>query len=175
MDRATKEALVGELKELFNSTSAVVLVDYRSLNAMDMVILRKKLHQSSSKVRVLKNTLAKIAAKGTPFEGLAEQLVDTRALIFSDQDPVGQAKTVLDFAKEHEALKIQGGLLLSQGRTTMLSAKDVEALAKLPSKEELIVKLLFLMQSPATQFVRTLKEVPAKFARVLSAIASSKR
>jgi len=174
VERSAKEALVGEMKEMFTSVSAAVLVNYQGLSANDLVELRKKLNENSSKMRVVKNTLAKIAAEGTPFEEIASQLVDARALVVSYEDPVGQAKVLLDFAKEHDALKVYGGLLSTSGRVSVLSEKEIEALAKLPSKEELIVKLLFILQSPAIQIVRTLNEIPAKFVRVLSAIAESK-
>ncbi|MGK5093230.1 50S ribosomal protein L10 [Deltaproteobacteria bacterium TL4] len=173
MDKTAKEALIGELKELFTSASAAILVDYRGLTANDIVELRKKLSESSSKMKVIKNTLAKIASKGTPFEGLNDQLVNTRAIVAS-QDPVGQAKVLTDFAKKKTSLVIQGGILSTQGRTSLLTESEVQALAKLPSRDELLVKFLFLLQAPAAQFVRTLSEVPAKFLRVLSAIAESK-
>jgi len=174
VDRAAKKAFVAEMKEIFETTPSAILVNYQGLEVNKMVELRKKLNSVSSKMRILKNTLAKISAEGTPFEALSEQFVGTRALIFGAEDPVQQAKMLLEFAEENSEIEIQGGILANEGRVSVLNEKDIKALATLPSKEELIVKVLFLMQAPATQFVRTLHEVPAKFVRVLAAIADSK-
>ncbi len=175
MDRATKEATVAELKELFNSVASAILVDSNGLTANKVVELRKDLNQSDAKMRIVKNTLAKIALEGTPFEPMKDQFQGTRALIFSYENPVGPAKVVHEFRKENDKLQVQGGLLSTEGKVSILNEAEVEALASLPSKEELIAKLLFLLNAPITQFVRTLNEVPAKFVRTLSAIADSKQ
>ncbi len=174
MDRSQKEAQVAEIREIFTSASAGVLVDYRGLEANQLVELRQQLNKSASAMKVIKNTLARIASEGTPFAVMESEFVETRALVYSAEDPVGQAKILTDFVKENPKLIIKAGVLADANRTSLLKAEEVEALAKLPSREELIVKLLFLMQAPATQFVRTLNEVPAKFVRALSAIADSK-
>ncbi len=175
MDKATKEVVVAELRDLFSSASAAVLIDSRGLQANKVVELRKELNKAGSKMKVVKNTLAKIAADGTPFESFKDQFVETRALIFSSGDPVEQAKVVSKFAEENDQLQIKAGLLASAAKTSLLSKEEVEALAKLPAKEELIAKLLFLLNAPITQFVRTLNEVPASFVRAVSAIADSKQ
>jgi large subunit ribosomal protein L10 len=175
MDRSQKEQFLEELRGIFGSATSGVLVDYQGMSAAEVVELRQKLNESASSMKVLKNTLARLAAQDTPFAQLAEQFVQTRALIYSDTDPVGQAKAVTDFAKDHQKLRVLAGLLAEENRATVLTEQEVVALSKLPSKEELLVKILFLMQAPATQFVRTLNEVPAKFVRVLAAIAESKQ
>ena len=174
MDRSQKEAQVAEIREIFTTASAGVLVDYRGLEANKLVELRQQLHKSSSSMKVIKNTLARIAAEGTPFALMEQEFVDTRALVYSEEDPVGQAKVLTEFVKDNPKLVIKAGVLADANRSSLLKAEEVEALSKLPSREELIVKLLFLMQAPATQFVRTLNEVPAKFVRALAAIAESK-
>lgn len=174
MDRSQKETVVGEIREIFSCATAGVLVDYRGLEANKIVELRQQLRNSASTMKVLKNTLARLAAEGTPFAVLQQEFVDTRALVYSETDPVGQAKILTEFAKTNPQLVIKAGVLADPNRTSLLNAGEVEALAKLPSREELIVKILFLMQAPATQFVRTLNEVPAKFVRALAAIAESK-
>ena len=173
MNRDQKEQFVEELKGLFAKAPAGVLVDYQGLSANDLVGLRKKLREVQSSMKVLKNTLARIAVKDTPYAELQEQFVRTRAMVFSE-NPVEQAKVLTEYADKHENLKIHAGLLVDSGRISVLDPDQLQALAKLPSKEELLVKLLFLMQAPATQFVRTLNEVPAKFVRALAAIAQSK-
>lgn len=175
MDRSSKEALVAELKDLFNNAASAVLVDSNGLEANKVVELRKGLNEADSKMRIIKNTLAKIASEGTPFEAMKDQFKGTRALIFSYDNPIGPAKVASEFAKENEQLQIKGGILSDDGKASLLSEADVQALANLPSKEELIAKLLFLLNAPITMFVRTLNDVPGKFVRTLSAIADSKQ
>ena len=174
MERNQKETQVSKLQSIFNSMSAAVLVDYRGIEANQMVELRKKLNESSSNLKVIKNSLARIAAKETPFSELSEQFTQTRALIYSDSDPVMQAKVLIDEAKDIENLKILSGILVSDGKTNILTSEEVESLSKLPSREELLVKLLFLLKSPMTQFVSTLNEVPSKFVRILASIRDNK-
>jgi len=174
MERSQKEAQVSELRSIFNNMSAGVLVDYRGIEANQVVELRKQLNDASSTMKVLKNSLARIAAEDTPFSELADQFTQTRALVYSDDDPVVQAKVLSEAAKNIDNLKILVGILVGDSKTSILNTSEVEALSKLPSREELIVKLLFLMQAPATQFVRTLNAVPAKFVRTLAAIRDSK-
>ena len=175
MDRAAKEAVVADLKELFNAATAAVLVDSKGMTANKIIELRKELHQADSKIRIIKNTLAKIASEGTPFEGMKDEFQETRALVFSFENPLGPAKVASEFAKTNETLKIKMGLLANEGNIALLNAQEVQALANLPSREELIAKLLFLLNAPITQLVRTLNEVPAKFVRTLSAVADSKQ
>ena len=174
MDRIQKEAQVKELNSIFNKMTAGVLIDYRGIQANQIVELRKKLNDSSSTMKVIKNSLARIASNDTPFAELADQFTKTRAIVYSDGDPVEQAKVLSEQAANIENLKILAGILVGDGKTSILDSSQVEALSKLPSREELIVKLLFLLQAPATQFVRTLNAVPVKFVRTLAAIRDSK-
>ncbi len=174
VDRSQKETVVDEIREIFNNAAAGVLVDYRGLEANKIVELRQQLRNSASTMKVLKNTLARIASEGTPFGVLEKEFVETCALVYSPSDPVGQAKILTEFAKTNPQLVIKAGVLSDANRAAMLNAGEVEALAKLPSREELIVKVLFVLQAPSTQFVRTLNEVPAKFVRTLAAVAESK-
>ena len=174
MERNQKEAQVSELRSIFNNMSAGVLVDYSGIEANQVVKLRKKLNDASSTMKVIKNSLARIAAEDTPFSELADQFTQTRALVFSDCDPVEQAKVLSEAAKEIENLKILAGILVGDSKTSILNTGEVEALSKLPSREELIVKLQFLIQAPATQLIRTLYAVPAKFVRTLAEIRDSK-
>ncbi|MBC8257677.1 MAG: 50S ribosomal protein L10 [SAR324 cluster bacterium] len=175
MERSQKEAQVSELRSIFNNTSAGILVDYRGIEANQIVELRKKLNEASSTMKVIKNSLARLAAEDTPFSELAEQFTQTRALVFSAGDAVQQAKVLSEAAKKLENLKILAGILVDENKTSILNTGEVVALSKLPSREELLMKLLFLMQAPATQFVSTLNAVPAKFVRTLAAIRDSKQ
>ncbi|MCG8337736.1 MAG: 50S ribosomal protein L10 [Proteobacteria bacterium] len=174
MDRATKELLVKEYTELFSSAVTGVLVDYKGLNVEELTELRKTLFEKGSRFRVLKNSLAKIAATGTPFENLVDQFVETRALVYSKEDVAAPAKIVTDAAKKNEKIKLISGLLVSGEKGEVLDNQGVKALGNLPSKEELLTKLLFVMNAPITNFARTLNEVPAKFVRTLQAVADSK-
>ena len=174
MDKIQKEAQVKELNSIFKKMTAGVLIDYRGIEANHIVELRKKLNGSSSTMKVLKNSLARIACSDTPFAELADQFTKTRAIVYSDGDPVEQAKVLSEQAANIENLKILAGILVGDGKTSILDSSQIEALSKLPSREELIVKMLFLLQSPATQFVRTLNEVPVKFVRTLAAIRDNK-
>ena len=174
MDRIQKEAQVKELNSIFNKMTVGVLIDYRGIDANQIVELRKKLNGSSSTMKVIKNSLARIASNDTPFAELADQFTKTRAIVYSDGDPVEQAKVLSEQAANLENLKILAGILVGDGKTSILDSSQVEALSKLPSREELIVKLLFLLQAPATQFVLTIKAVPVKFVRTLAAIRDSK-
>ena len=174
MDRIQKEAQVKELNSIFNNMTAGVLIDYSGIEANQIVELRKKLNGSSSTMKVIKNSLARIASNDTPFAELADQFTKTRAIVYSDGDPVEQAKVLSEQAANIENLKILAGILVGDGKTSILDSSQVEALSKLSSREELIVKLLFLFQAPATKFIRTLNAVPVKFVRTLAAIRDSK-
>ena len=174
MERSQKKAQVSELRSIFNNMSAGILVDYRGIGANQVVELRKQLNDATSKMKVIKNSLARIAAKDTPYSELADQFTQTRALVYSDGDPVVQAKVLSEAAKNIDNLKILVGILVGDSKTSILNTGEVEALSKLPSREELIMKLLFLVQVPVTEFVRILNAVPAKFVRTLAAIRDSK-
>ena len=118
----------------------------------------------------LKNTLARRAIAGTPYEKLAESL--TGPLIYGiSNDPVTAAKVLNDFAKGNDKLVVKAGALPG----SVLDAAGVKALASLPSREELLAKLMGTMQAPIAQFVRTLNEVPARFARTLAAVRDAKQ
>jgi large subunit ribosomal protein L10 len=120
-------------------------------------------------LRVLKNTLARRAVKDTPFAGLADKMVGPLVYGISS-DPVATAKVMNEFAKGNEKFVIKAGAMPN----AVISAKEVAALASLPSREELLAKLLGTMQAPIAQFVRTLNEVPSKFARALAAVRDAK-
>ena len=173
MDKTEKEALVGTLAEIFNSAQIGFLADFRGLTAEQVNMLRRKLHDSNSSMKVLKNRIAKIAIKGTPFEELSDQLSEPRAFIYG-QDPVAPAKAVGEIAKDLEKFELLQGVLITKTGTSMLDAAQVSALGKLPSREVLLSQLLSVMNAPIGKFVRTINEVPAKFVRTLAAVAQSK-
>ena len=174
MDRSTKEALVEEYSDIFKNAISGVLVDYKGITVEELTTLRKALYGKNSKFRVLKNSLAKIGAKGTPCEELSEHFVETRAFVYSDEDVAAPAKVISDEAKDNDKLKLVAGVLVSGEKSEVLDIEGVKALSNMPTREDLLVKLLYVMNGPATGLVRTLNEVPASFVRTLSAIADSK-
>jgi len=146
-----KQATVSEVSAKLASAQAVIVAEYRGLDVGRVTQLRAKGRKSGMYLKVLKNTLARRAVKGTPFEKLAEQMSGPLMYGISD-DPVAGAKVFSEFAKENELFVIRGGAMPN----TVMSAKEVRALAALPSREELIAKLLGTMQAPITKLVRTM-------------------
>ena len=173
MERSQKEALIQEYNEIFSSAVSGVLVEYQGTTVEELTKLRKDLNAQGSRFRVLKNSLAKRAAAGTPYEGLADHFVKTRAFVYSDTDAAAP-KVITKAVKDNEKLKLIAGGLVTGETGVMLDAAGVEALGNLPSRDELLAKLLFLLNAPITNFARVLNEIPASFVRVLQAVADSK-
>lgn len=164
-----KQAVVAEVSAQVAQAQTIVLAEYRSLPVGDMTELRKKARESGVYFRVLKNTLARRAVAETPFKGLADQMVGPLAYGISS-DPVAAAKVLHEFSKGNERLVIKGGAMPN----VVMSAKDVAALAKMPSRQELLATLMGTMQAPIAKFVRTLNEVPGKFVRTVAAVRDQK-
>ena len=164
-----KQAMVSEVAAKLQGAQSVIVAEYRGLNVERVTQLRSKARKSGVWLRVLKNTLARRAVKGTPFEKLSDQMVGPLMYGIS-QDPVAGAKVLSEFAKENELFVIKAGAMPG----SVMSAKDIKALASLPSREQLIATLLGTMQAPVAKLVRTMNEVPGKFARTLAAYRDSK-
>ena len=164
-----KQAVVAEVAAELAKAQAVIVAEYRGLDVARVTQLRSKARKSGLYLRVLKNTLARRAVKGTPFEKLSDQMVGPLMYGIAT-DPVAGAKVIAEFAKENELFIIKGGAMAN----TKMSDKDVKALALLPSREELIAKLMGTMQATVAKLVRTMNEVPGKFARTLAAYRDSK-
>ena len=160
-----KQAVVSEVAAELAKAQAVIVAEYRGLDVGRVTQLRAKARKSGLYLRVLKNTLARRAVKGTPFEKLTEQMVGPLMYGIA-QDPVAGAKVLSEFAKENELFVIKGGAMAN----TKMSDKDVKALAALPSREQLIAQLMGTLQAPVAKLVRTMNEVPAKFVRTLAAL-----
>jgi large subunit ribosomal protein L10 len=172
--KEAKHVMVGSLTEIFKEHEVGFLVDFRGMTVESVTELRRRLHGTKSGMRVLKNRMAKIAAKGTPYEPLSGQMIQTRALVYG-KDPIGPAKVMLKFATENDKFKLIGGVLVTQTGGVMLDAGKIKALGTMPPREELLGKVLFLMKAPQTNFVRTLNEIPAKFVRTLAAVRDAKQ
>jgi large subunit ribosomal protein L10 len=164
-----KQAVVSEIAAQLGSAQAVIVAEYRGLDVGAVTDLRTKARKSGMYLRVLKNTLARRAVKGTPFEKLSEQMAGPLMYGIA-QDPVAGAKVLAAFAKDHEQFVIKGGAMPN----VLMSVKDVKALATLPSREELLAKLAGTLQAPMVKLVRTLNEVPGKFVRTLAAVRDAK-
>jgi len=164
-----KQAVVAEISTRLALAQAVIVAEYRGLDVGRVTQLRAKAKKSGMYLRVLKNTLARRAVKGTPFEKLVDKMVGPLMYGIAT-DPVAGAKVLSEFARENEHFVIRGGAMPN----TMMSDKDIKALALLPSREELLAKLLGTMQAPIAKLVRTLNEVPGKFVRTLAALRDAK-
>ncbi|MFO1361490.1 MAG: 50S ribosomal protein L10 [Burkholderiales bacterium] len=164
-----KKAVVEEVAAQVAGARAIVLAEYRGLEVGNMTELRRKARRSGVYLRVLKNTLARRAVKDTPFAGLADRMVGPLVYGISS-DPVATAKVMNEFAKGNEKFVIRAGAMPN----AVISAKEVVALASLPSREELLAQLMGTMQAPVAQFVRTLNEVPSKFVRTLAAVRDAR-
>jgi large subunit ribosomal protein L10 len=170
MPTQLKEQTVAEIKERFARASSVILVDYRGLTVKELQELRGKLRDSGSELKVYKNTLTEIAMRELAMPDLGALLEGPSAFTFSYGDPVAPAKTLMAYAKDHKALEVKGGFI----ERSITDADGVKALASLPTREELIAKLLGTMQNPAASFVRVLAGPAGAFARVIKAIADQK-
>jgi large subunit ribosomal protein L10 len=164
-----KQAMVSEVSARLANAQTLIVAEYRGLDVERVTQLRSKARQSGVYLRVLKNTLARRAVQGTPFEKLSEQMVGPLMYGISD-DPVAGAKVLSEFAKENELFVIKAGAMPG----SVMSAQDIKALASLPSREQLIATLLGTLQAPMTKLVRTMNEVPGKFVRTLAALKEQK-
>jgi large subunit ribosomal protein L10 len=164
-----KQAVVAEIAKQVAGAQAIVMVENRGMAVADMTKLRAKARASGVYFRVVKNTLVRRAVEKTPFAGLADSMVGPLAYGIGP-DPVAVAKVLNDFAKGHEKFVITGGAMPGQ----VMSPKEITALASLPSRQELLAKLVGTMQAPIAKFVRTLNEVPSKFVRGLAAVRDAR-
>ena len=164
-----KQAAVAEISAEVALAQAIVVAEYRGLEVAAMTDLRRKARGSGIYLRVLKNTLARRAVATTPFAGLSEKMVGPLAYGMSS-DPVKVAKVLHDFARGHDKFVIKAGAMPN----FVMSPKDVANLATMPSRDELIARLMATLQAPIAQFVRTLNEVPGRFVRTVAAVRDQK-
>jgi large subunit ribosomal protein L10 len=165
-----KKAVVAEIAKQVSTAQAIVMAENRGLPVAAFTRLRKQARDSGVYVKVLKNTLVRRAVADTPFSELAGKM--SGPLTYGmGPDPVAVAKVLNDFAKGNDKFVILAGAMPN----AVMSAQEVSALASLPSREELIARLMGTMQAPVAKFVQTLNEVPARFVRTLAAVRDSKQ
>ena len=153
-----KQPIVAEISENIKGAQSVVLVDYRGLTVEQDTRLRKELREAGVVYKVYKNTMMNFAFKGTEFEALSEYLEGPSAVAISTTDATAPARIICKFAKEAKALEVKGGVV----EGTAYDAKGITAIAEIPSREELLSKLLGSIQSPITNFARVMKQLAEK-------------
>ena len=167
MDRAQKEAAVAGLNQTLGEVNLVVVTHQSGLTVHESMALRRKVREAGAGFKVTKNRLTRLALEGTKFQALQPLMTGPTALAFSE-DPVAAAKVCVEFAKQNEKLTVIGGALGEQ----LLDLDGVQALAKLPSLDELRGKLVGLLQAPATKVAGVLQAPAGQLARVISAYGS---
>ena len=170
MARPEKEAVVKELTDKFSSAKSLVITDYLGLNVAEMTELRSKLREAGVEFKVVKNTLATIAANDVEMEEMTEFFSGPTAIAFGEEDAVSPAKVLVEFAKDHEVLEIKAGLLNGE----IISKEKVESLAEIPSREELLAKAFAGMKAPLTGLVNVLQGNIRGLVQVLNQIKEEK-
>ena len=166
MNRTEKKQLIDELHKELESSPHAILVDFRGLSVPAATEFRKRMRASGSRYRVIKNSLALRASKGTALERLEAKFEGTTGIAYAGDDPVALAKVLMEFAKDHPALSVKAGVVSG---SQVLDAAGVKALSTMPGLAELRARLLGLLQAPATQLVRLLGTPGTQLARVVKA------
>ncbi|MCP4574547.1 MAG: 50S ribosomal protein L10 [bacterium] len=170
MARPEKVAEVQAIAERIGSAQSMVLADFTGLTVEQMTDFRRRCRENSVVCRVVKNRLARIAAENSGMDVMKDHLKGPTAILFGPESQIDPAKLVAEFAKDNEAMEIKGGFLDGE----FLDTAQIEALAKTPSHDELLAKMMGSINSPATGLVGTINGVAAALARVIDAAAKEK-
>jgi len=170
LDRAKKEQLIADYTKGFAASGNAFVLGFRGMTVPQVDALRSKVRASGGRYQVVKNRLALIAVKNTRMETLAEHFQGSTAVAYSDSDVVGLAKVLTEFAKGADILEFRAGLV--EGSAVV--GTEVKAIAELPSREVLIGRLLFLLQTPVSRLVRDLGAITQQFVSVLDQVRQQK-
>jgi large subunit ribosomal protein L10 len=170
MARPDKEAQVAELVEKLNTAKSVIVTDYMGLNVVEITELRRKLREAGVDYKVVKNTIARIAAKKAEIEAINEFFIGPTAIAFGIKDAISPARVLVDFSNENEKLEIKGGALNGE----IISVEKVDYLAKIPSRDILLAKALAGMQAPISGLVNVLQGNLRGLVQVLNQIKEQK-
>jgi len=165
MDRAGKQQILGEIKEAFANVASVVVADYRGITVPVVTAMRDDFRKAGCHYRVLKNSLVKIAVKGSKMEPLSQLMVGTTAVIWSNDTPQAPAQLALKWAKDQPKFQIKGGYF----EGTLLDVPGVDALARMPGKAEIRASMLMTFLAAPQSFVAQLAAAPQNFAYLLDA------
>lgn len=168
--RAEKQAQIDALRDVLAGAQGLFVMDFTGLSVGEVTELRRKVAEVEAGYIVVKNTLAKIAVSGSPNEAVGGLMVGPTAVAYTTRDVVPLAKTLADFAKGHDKLKFRGGLVEGQ----LLSSTQAQQVATMPSKAELVAKLLFILQSPMRRLVTALNWPVRSLAVTVQQIADEK-
>ncbi len=168
--KAFKSEKIDEIKSKIEKAQVAIITDYKGLSVEEITKLRREIQKGGGDYMVTKNTLTKVAVKGTEYEVLSEKMTGPVALAFGFEDPVSPAKAVTKFIKEFKKGEILGAVL--DGK--LLSVDETKALANLPSKEELYAKILGSINSPASGIVGSINAVMAQLTRAMAAVRDQK-
>jgi large subunit ribosomal protein L10 len=166
-----KKAIVAEVSEIAKQASSVIAANYSGLTVLQVTELRKKAREAGVYVRVVRNTLARRAFEGTKFACMDPALVGPLVLAFSKDEPAAAARIFKEYVKKFEKLEVTAFSIDGQ----LLSGKDLNRLASLPTRNEAIAQLMSVMQAPITKFVRTLAEPHSKLVRTFAALRDKKQ
>ena len=165
MDRAGKQQILGEIKEAFTNVASIVVADYRGITVPVVTAMRDDFRKAGCHYRVLKNSLVKIAVKGSKMEPLSQLMVGTTAVIWSHDTPQAPAQLALKWAKDEPKFQIKGGYF----EGTLLDPQGVDALARMPGKAEIRASMLMTFLAAPQSFVAQLAAAPQNFAYLLDA------
>ncbi len=165
-----KKEVVERLAKEFKESEISILIDYKGLNVLKMTELRALLRKEGIQIEVVKNSLMERASEGTDAALMKDFFKGPNALVLSKKDPVAPAKILINFAKDNDKLEIKAGALAGK----FLNPEEIKQLAKLPSREELLGKLVYTLNAVPTSLVNVLSGVPRAFVNVLNAIKDQK-
>ncbi len=170
MPTSEKQAIVAEIKERFDASEGVILADYRGLNVKQMQELRVRLREADGDIKIFKNTLTLIALRELELPDMEALFDGPTAIVFIGEDPVAPAKALVDFAKQNKALEVKGGFI----DRVVVTGDAVKAIAALPSREELVAKLMGMLLNPVRGFMAMANAPAGAFTRAVKAVADQK-